>query len=543
MKTLAHWIAILGCLLSTAPASADSQHFDFFKLEFTGRMRTGVNVDLDADGRLDVAVLLSRKDDPTRLRFETCLQTAEGFSANCTTIQLPAETRVFDIGEIDGLPGAELVILTDRGIRVASFADGAFAEFAPLQKLQTLFAGTEEGKTARLRCLWDVDGDSRMELILPTIEGPRILRYSAEGLKLLQQIENHAEVTFRLANPMEEDLVGNPHGHALRTEARFASPQTFVQDYDGDSRVDVLVLQGKHLSVFLRRADGRYPAAPDFEWDRSILDTEEKDDPIASEGLAFADLNGDGVSDIIAIKWGSPSERMRIDRHIYYAREGLVYPDEPDQRLRSESIDRRLMIADLNGDGRPDLIAPFFHFAITQAAKVVIKNSIKIQFRLYLMGEDGRYSQDGDKSFARVDRRIALNYDIDILGFVFGNKTLPEDGFRPLISFNSDANGDGFPDLIADTGSNRLAFYWGNDRAGYSSSPDHVIDHESTLNYDLGDLNSDGKTDVVTYHGPRDRISARRFEKRRLKGARTAKPQKEEDVAARGPVVKILLSR
>ena len=535
-------LAGLACLLAAAPAVAESEYFASFEIEFTGKLRTGAIADLDADGRLDVGVLLSSRDDPSELRFVTCLQDDAGFSGNCTSIRIPAEARVFDVGEIDGVPGAELVVLTDRGVRVASFVKGSFRAFTPLHEVRTLFAGTEPGKTARLRCLADIDADARKELILPTIEGPRILRYEGVELILLQQIDSHAEVTFRLRNQSEEGLVGDPHAHSVRAEARFASPQTFVDDFDADGRVDLLTLQGKHLRVFLQQPGGRFPAAPSFEWDRTILDAAEQEDAVASEGLAFADLNGDGASDIIAMKWASPSERTRIDWYLYYSRGGLTYPEEPDQKVRSESVDRRLTVTDLNGDGRSDLVVPFIHFAVTQVVKVAMQNAIKIQFRVFLMGEDGRYSQDAGKSFARVDRRIGLNYDIDIMGFVFGDKTLPDDDFSPLISFDADANGDGYPDLVADTGSDRLAFYWGNEQARYSGSPDHVIDHESAVSYDLVDLNGDGKTDVVTYHGPRDRTPARRFEKRRYSPKRK-KRRPEAAIAPRGPVVKILLSR
>lgn len=546
MSRLACPIALLGGLLVAAPVAAESEYFTSFELEFSGKLRTGAIADMDADGRLDVGVLLTSADDPSDLRFVTCLQHAEGFSEGCTSIRIPAEARAFDVGELDGVSGAELVLLTDEGVRVASFAKGGFGAFTPLQRVDTLFAGTGQGKTARLRCLWDIDGDARRELFLPTIKGPRILRHGETGLTLLQQIDSHAEVTYRLGNPAEEELVGSADTHAVGAEARFAAPQTFVEDFDGDGRVDVMALQGAHLRVFLQQTDGRFPAAPSFDWERSILDAEEREDPIAAEGLAFTDLNGDGTSDIIAMKWASPSERTRIDRYIYYARGGLSYPQQPDQKVRSESVDRRLMVADLNGDGRSDLVIPFFHFAVTQAVKVVAQNAVKIQFRLFLMGEDGHYSQDGGKSFAKVDRRIGLDYDIDILGFFFGEKSLPEDGFRPLITFNADANGDGYPDLVADTGSDRLTFYWGNERARYSGSPDHVIDHESALSYDLADLNGDGKTDVVTYHGPRDRTPPRRIEKRQSKGVarRTKpKPRPKAETAPRGPVVKILLSR
>ncbi len=142
-----------------------------------------------------------------------------------------------------------------------------------------------------------------------------------------------------------------------------------------------------------------------------------------------------------------------------------------------------------------------------------------------------------------MDRRIGLSYHIDVMGFISGEKSLPGEGFRPLVTLAADVNGDGYPDLIADSGADRLGFYWGNAEARYRGSPDLVIDHESALNYDLVDLNADGKSDVVTYHGPRDRTPARRLARRTPKGTARVKPRVKPEIPARGPVVKILLSR
>lgn len=566
-------LAALSCLLAAATASAQSgarssaagaatatataAEYAPFALEFEGRLRSGAIADFDADGRIDIGVLLSAERDPTDLRLATCLQGDAGFAGPCPTIRIPSEARAFDVADIDGAAGAELVILTPDGLRVASFAAGRFSEFGALQPLHTLFAGTGPGKTARLRFLLDLEADGRAELVVPTIEGPRILRYAREGLVAIRQLQSHAEVTYRLGHPAERSLLGRSGEHAVGAEARFSAPEVFLEDFDGDGRVDIATLQGRRLRVFLQQPGGEFPERPGFEWERTILDADEQADPIASEGLMFADLDGEGALDIIATKWALPSERTRIDRYVYYARDGLRYPEEPDQKVRSESVDRRLMIADLNADGRADLVVPFFHFAVTQAVKVVVQNAVKIQFRLFLMGADGRYAQDADKTFARVDRRIALNYDIDIMGYVLGDKALPEEGSGPLLSFDADANGDGYPDLLADTGSDRLAIYFGNERARYSNSPDRLIDHESTLSYDLEDLNGDGRSDVITYHGPRDRTPPRRIERRRGKGPNRLPPARDQspdpdpetdrpaDATTRhsGPIVRILLSR
>jgi hypothetical protein len=346
--------------------------------------------------------------------------------------------------------------------------------------------------------------------------------------------------------PSEKDVNRYVHRYTARTQASYTAPDVFTEDFDGDGRLDVITLVGTSLKVFLQDENGAFASSASAEFDRSILPPDERDNPLAGEALTFKDLNGDGTSDIIAMKWGTSEERTRIDRHIYYARSGIRYPEKPDQVIRSEAAWASFSISDLNNDARVDLVVPYFHFAPSQAFKLVTQSEVKLQFRLFLMGAEGRYSQDPGKAFAKVDRRVSLDFEVDVLGMLFDRKGHTAGTYNPLISFEADVNGDGFRDLIADTGKDKLAFYWGNETARYSRRPDHVIKYESAVDFDLVDMNRDGKTDILTYYAHEDRDQPpASSEKDAESGEAPEKTPPAENPRSQppGPGVKILLSR
>jgi hypothetical protein len=548
-----------GLLISrpTRAAEGDPAHYDLYNIEFKGTRHDRTVTDLNGDGLLDMAMAYSLSNVRDTYFLRVCVQEkGRGFTGNCKEMKFPEEARAFDVGETDGRPGAELVVLTGRGVKAASFSGGGFGPLKEVIPDRTILSGTEGDQPSLLRCLWDLEGDGRKEIILPTIKGPAIHKYGDGGYSLFQQIESPARITYRvgsLGDIMNTDDVNQFlrfRKYEQRTTAHFTAPDVFILDFDGDKKLDVVTLIDNTLKVFPQGPDGKFAADPVVDRKISILPPEEKGMGFAGEAMTFADLDNDGLMDIIMMKWGTSQERTQMDRYIYYARKGLKYPEaeKPDQVIRSESAAVDFGIYDLNNDQRLDLVIPFFHFAPAQAFKVMTENAIKVQFRLFIMKPDGRYSQDPGKSFARVDQRVLVNYKIDILGMIFDIRTLIEGNFFPLIAFGHDFNGDGYADLVADTGGDKLEFYYGNAEVKYSRQPDLAFDFESATDYNLADLNGDGKCDVVTYYESKERTKKKRELARKARNQPAEAPvETMMDEAAfttpEGIRIKVLLSK
>jgi hypothetical protein len=168
--------------------------------------------------------------------------------------------------------------------------------------------------------------------------------------------------------------------------------------------------------------------------------------------LTVADLNGDGIPDVIISDASGSAAGVRVllnDGHGLLAAD-VGYPSESSAGLGPVSV----IVADINGDGKPDLITA--------------------------NGRDGSISVllgNGDGTFAAP------------LSFAAGAD--------PVAVAVGDLNGDGFPDLVvADSAGNSVQILL-NDGDGTFAAPVGIADGNAPVSLTLSDLDGDGHLDIV----------------------------------------------
>ena len=294
-----------------------------------------------------------------------------------------------------------------------------------------------------------------------TLDGAVLAIAPAAPLERAQRYQVHVYDVLR-------DLVGNRLLSDVVFEfradsGRFALPVALaaeglvdavaIGDVNGDGRADVLFTTGYtfnpaqdfKLMVLAQRADGSLAPA-------IVLDTQANYGCRASS-IAVGDLDGDGRRDVLVGAGGCGIEVFRQGADSVLR--SVAFIDSPQSR--------RIRLADLNGDGRPDLVGAGFYGT---------------ELSIWLQAVDGRFVLHASPAFEH-----AGDTDLDV----------------------GDVNGDGRPDVVVVTGS-------------YPDTSIGIVLQQSDGSFGpvltrapppatgvaavaVGDVSGDGRADIVVTYG------------------------------------------
>ena len=148
------------------------------------------------------------------------------YAVEPTPARMGRPTHAWDCADLDADGASELVLLDGRTVRTVSFVDGDFTGPATLLEETTWCPRGLQ----RLRCARDVDGDGRVDLVVPRTGAHRIHLRKAEGWA------EPVEVAFR---PSVRQTFGAPRARWTPHAGR-ADPLVHRARRDGDGRRDVV---------------------------------------------------------------------------------------------------------------------------------------------------------------------------------------------------------------------------------------------------------------------------------------------------------------
>ncbi len=220
-----------------------------------------------------------------------------------------------------------------------------------------------------------------------------------------------------------------------------SSPVIGAADLDRDGDVDLFAsrYQGDYATVLVYRNDGNGGFA------RVDSYSLERYSPLVSE-FAFGDLNGDGDLDIVT---ANPDARTGESYHVLLSNGQGGYL--PADRYPWSQDTRALAVADVDGDGRPDVLGA----AKSSSALTVHLNTGGGRFYRPPQWEIEGLTAAMDA--ADIDR----DGDLDVVSIARGVRILRNRGdgtfsvdssYRPVMDPGDvklrDMNGDGWPDLL-----------------------------------------------------------------------------------------------
>jgi hypothetical protein len=462
----------LAALLATSAARGEDP-FAVREVPSPGRTVAAELADLDGDGRADLfAVVFSGVPPRDSREVRVYFQREDGALPDVPDrkLPLPEGSAAYDLVEVSGVPGRALALLRRDRVTTLAF---------PGRELATRDLPTPGPTFATVR---DERGLDRLLMAREGLAG----RLLVPGLGELFVLDALSGAALRLAVGSRANyfLPLRPGAQIGENEIeQYADfPRIDVADVDGDGRADLVTSNRFEVRVFRQDAQGVFPARADQSLDVGRI-TEE--DMIRGSGLVrlrVDDLDGDARADLLVTYTAGGVLRSRTRTTLHYNRSGTWNLAAPDLELACEKCFATYEVADLDGDGRGELVEARIELAILEFVEILLTSSIDLDVKVYRRAPGQPFT--------------TKPWYTDRIGIGFRFEVLEPSGFFPTL--NADWNGDGARDRIESGKGEAIELSLGGSPASLrSQAARQPSDTHGSLR--IGDLDADGLPDLVVF--------------------------------------------
>ncbi len=519
--------------------------FNSYLLELPGKVRFTYYEDIDRDGLTDVLAVYGNSDPKRPPRdLAVFFQRKDGFAPRPDLrLRIPDEVAVIDLGDVEeSVPGEELLLLDGTGVdwfplvrpqpgtaagsaaanAAAGTAAGTAADTAADTAVDTaadtaVGAPTDAGR--------DVAADTVVSAAADSAAGGPILArgtrlVAVDGLLAASDPENLRKYDFarpldaatratlfiprtegyRVFYPADDYAVGQDipvrHVHRIgansersdRDQMEYRVRPAVIQlvDFDGDGRQDFAVAHLDEVAVH-RQVDGRFTTAADLDLSLGILTNVDRESAQGVDSLIdfkLADFDGDKLADVFVWKTVVQKKAVINDKQQYqlYRNRGFRFEPVPDQAFVLKSFDAAT-IADLDGNGKLDLVTGYFEFSVANIIKALLSKKFAIDLSFFLADEHGFPDRPAET------REFKIRFSLSNL----------DETFAPAVDVEDDFDGNGVVDFLLQTDDQRVDIFLG------SAGGPHLFEQKASVRlqtpacerHHAADMNGDGRADLA----------------------------------------------
>jgi hypothetical protein len=325
----------------------------------------------------------------------------------------------------------------------------------------------------------DWNGDGKDEIVLPLHDRTAVFTRGGDGTwTRAVDLKLAPRASYAVRPELYEPRLRN-----FAVRATFVVPELTAADWDGDGKLDLVAVADELLQV---HGGGRGGVFSPVAIARLLLGNRSADE--AERGSAHLqtvvrDLDGDGVADLAVNKITGGLGQMRAETTFHYGRRGGGF-GPPAQRIEREGYAGALAFADLDGDGKPDLVSPHADVGLGEMARVLLSKRMSVGFEA--RRNLGRGFSKAPDAVRDVDFAVDYSVVADL------------EGAYP--SVQGDFDGDGRADFIGQHGKDAFGVWLGGGKELVAKEPKAVVHVPPSRYFVVADLDADKRADAVVFY-------------------------------------------
>ena len=472
--------ARLAALLLALGAPAAAEPFDVQSLATALRVVQADLVDLDGDGVGDLLWTGVRGLPPEEERT-LHVHYREAPAAHLSQTPhlaraLPPGVAAYDLAELDGRPGLELLLLRRHAIELLSLHGREVrSETIPVPGDPTIAVVRDERGVDRLHLARS--GLGRARFLVPGI-GRSVLLARDGGL--VAELEVGARANF-FAPPRPGPIVTESE-----VEFYFDHPRLTGGDVDGDGRTDLIASSRHALRIFLQDESGGFTSEPQRILPLHRLSEQDHIRNVGAVRVDPFDFDRDGRVDLLISSTRGSLFGGTTEITIHRNRDGDWNLDAPDQRFQIEGGLAIHELLDLDGDGRAELVSVRIPTGVLELVEVLLTRAIDAEISIRRTGGEQPFE---DEPWLRWKLGVPISFE-----------TFRARGFVPTLG--ADVDGDGRRDLLGSGDGEQLEVRLGDPERGYRTrNATQPLDTGGRIRF--GDADGDALPDFVIYDSRR----------------------------------------